>query len=122
METHAATFEDKATLFMSRIAILLLAEAIVYVAAALVHAGLLIKGYEHQETRVAESVLATVLFLAFLLAWRHSLWAKTAGILAQGFALFGTSIGFLTIVVGLGPQSILDVAYHLSIIAVLIWV
>lgn len=101
--------------------IMLLVEAIVFAAAALVHAGLLIEGYEHREARLVESVLATVLFLGFLSAWRHSRWAKTAGILAQGFALFGILIGVLTIIAGLGPQSTFDVAYHLAISAVLIW-
>ena len=121
MKTHTATFEDKTTRFMPRIAIFLLAEAIVFTVAALIHAGLLIEGYEEPEARTAESVLATVLLLGFLVAWRRSTWAKTAGILTQGFALIGTSIGHFAIMVGLGPQSILDVAYHLAIIAVLIW-
>lgn len=106
---------------MSSITIILLVEAIVFAVAALIHTGLLVEGYEHDEARDAESVVATVLFLGFLVAWRRSSWTKTAGILTQGFALLGTSIGFFTIIVGLGPQSILDVAYHLTITAVLIW-
>lgn len=106
---------------MSLIMMMLLGEAIVFAVAALIHAGLLVEGYEHHEARDAESVLAVVLLLGFLVAWRRSSWAKTAGILTQGFALFGISIGFFTIIVGLGPQSIVDIAYHLVISAVLIW-
>jgi hypothetical protein len=108
-------------MFMPRIAILLLAEAIVFVVAALIHAGLLIEGFEHPETRVAESVTAAVLFLGFLVSWRRPSWTRIAGILTQGFALFGISISFFTIILGLGPQSLPDMAYHLAIIAVLIW-
>lgn len=106
---------------MSSITIVLLVEAIVFAVAALIHTGLLVEGYEHHEARDAESVLATVVFVGFLVAWSRSSWAKIAGILTQGFALFGSAIGFFTIIVGLGPQSILDIAYHLAISALLIW-
>jgi len=106
---------------MSSLAGMLLIEAIVFAVAALIHTGLLVPGYKHLEARDAESVLATVLFLGFVVASTRSSWAKMAGILTQGFALFGSAIGFFTIIVGLGPQSILDIAYHLAISALLIW-
>lgn len=99
----------------------LLAEALVYAVAALVHAGTLLEGYEHGKAQIAESVIAIVLFLGFLLAWGRSSLMRIVGIMTQGFALFGTLIGLFTIVVGLGPQSTLDVVYHLAMTAVLLW-
>lgn len=95
--------------------------ALVFTVAALVHAGTLLEGYEHGKAQIAESVIAAFLFLGFLIAWRRSSWTRIVGIITQGFAFFGTLIGLFTIVVGLGPQSTLDVVYHLAMIAVLLW-
>jgi hypothetical protein len=39
---------------------------------------------------------------------------------AQGFALLGTLVGILTIVIGIGPQSGFDVALHAGFVALLI--
>lgn len=106
---------------IQQIRVFLLAEALVFVVAALVHARTLLEGYEHDKAEIAESVLAAVLFIGFLIAWKRSAWTRIAGIMTQGFAFFGTLIGLFTIVVGLGPQSTLDVVYHLAMIAVLLW-
>lgn len=106
---------------IQQIRVFLLAEALVLVLAALVHAGTLLEGYEHGKAQIAESVIAIVLFLGFLMTWGRSSRTRIVGIMTQGFAFFGTLIGFLTIVVGLGPQSTLDVVYHLVMIAVLLW-
>lgn len=44
-----------------------------------------------------------------------------AGLAGQGFALLGTLVGILTMVVGVGPQSTPDVIYHLGMVALLGW-
>ena len=41
--------------------------------------------------------------------------------IGQGFALLSTLIGVFTIAVGVGPRTAPDVAYHIAIVAVLIW-
>lgn len=46
---------------MARIRIFLLSEAVVFVVAALIHAGALVEGYQHREARIAESVIAVAL-------------------------------------------------------------
>lgn len=46
---------------------------------------------------------------------------RRAAWIAQGFALFGTLAGLLTIAVGVGLRSAPDVGYHLGSTAVLIW-
>jgi len=38
---------------------------------------------------------------------------------AQVFATFGVLVGLFTIAVGVGPRTVLDVAYHVLILAVL---
>ncbi len=99
----------------------LLFEAATFVAASLVHAGFIIAGYEHWKARIAESVIAIVLFVAAAWIWVRPLSARIAGLAGQGFALFVTVVGIFTIVVGVGPRTVPDVVYHAAIVAVLSW-
>jgi hypothetical protein len=103
------------------IRVFLLVEAAAFAAAALAHSGVLVNGYEHQQARVAESLTALVLLTGLALSWIRPAWTRPAGIAAQGFALLGTLVGLFTITVGVGPQTAPDVAYHLGILAVLVW-
>lgn len=104
-----------------RIRAFLLVEAAAFAAAALVHFGLLVHGYQHRQARVAESVIALVLLAGLLLSWVRPTWTREAGIAAQGFALLGTLVGMFTIIVGVGPRTAPDVVYHIAIVAVLVW-
>jgi hypothetical protein len=101
--------------------LLLLVEAATFIAAASVHAGALIRGYEHREARIAETVIALVLIAGATMTWVRPAFARAAALAAQGFALFGTLIGIFTIAIGIGPRSALDVVYHVIIVAVLAW-
>jgi FtsH-binding integral membrane protein len=103
------------------IRVFLLVEAAAFAAAALAHAGVLVHGYEHQQARIAESLTALVLLAGLVLSWLRPAWTRQAGIVAQGFALLATLVGLFTIAVGVGPQTAPDVAYHLGILAVLVW-
>jgi hypothetical protein len=40
---------------------------------------------------------------------------------AQGFALFWTLVGIVTIAVGIGPRTAPDIVYHIGIVGVLVW-
>ena len=82
---------------------------------------MLIAGYEHQKARIAESVIAVVLLAAAASTWIWPAQARKAGLAGQAFALVGTMIGVLTIAVGVGPRTAPDIAYHIAIVAVLIW-
>jgi hypothetical protein len=106
---------------MQTIRFLLLFEAAIFAAAALIHFGAIAAGYEHDKAGVAESVIATVLFAGAILTWFGPSWTRGVGIAAQAFALIGVLIGLFTIVVGVGPRTAADIAYHLAIVAVLIW-
>jgi hypothetical protein len=97
----------------------MLVEMITFIIAALVHFGILPAGYDHRNAGIAETVLAVVLAtgLAFSLGRPRS--AVAAGLWAQGIALVGTIVGIITIAIGVGPGTIPDVAYHVTIVVVL---
>jgi hypothetical protein len=95
-------------------------EALAFLAASLIHGGLLIQGHEHREARIAETVIAVVLLVGLAATWIGPRWARRAGLAAQGFALLGTSVGIVTIVIGIGPRTVLDIVYHIAIVIVLV--
>ena len=98
----------------------LIVEALALFAASLIHRGLLIGGYEHREARIAETVIAVVLLVGLACTWIGPRWLRRAAVAAQAFALLGTLVGITTIVIGIGPRTVLDVAYHIAIVIVLI--
>jgi len=102
------------------IRVFLLIEAASFVTAALVHFGVLTHGYEHQQAGTAESAIAVVLLLGLAMSWTPVSSTRTVGLAAQAFALLGTLIGVFTIIVGVGPRTAPDIAYHLAIVAVLV--
>jgi len=97
----------------------MLVEAASFGVAALVHSGALVGGYEHEKARIAEGVIAIVLLAGFASTWIRPGQTHRVGLAAQGFALLGTLVGVFTILVGVGPRTVPDVAYHLGIIGVL---
>lgn len=104
-----------------KILMLLAFEALTYVVAALIHAGILLPGDEHTEARIAESVIAATLIIAAAVVAIRPDWARGAGMAGQAFALLVTLVGIFTIIVGVGPQTTGDIVYHLAIVAILIW-
>jgi hypothetical protein len=104
-----------------KIRILMLFEAATFVAASLIHSGVMIAGYQHQKARIAEGVIAIVLLVGAALTWIRPAWTRPVGLAAQGFALLGTLVGIFTIIVGVGPRTVPDVAYHLAIVVILVW-
>ena len=99
----------------------LLLEGASFVLAALVHFGVLARGYEHGAASIAESVIAIVLLVALVLTWLVPALTRSIGIAAQAFALLGTLIGAFTIAIGVGPRTVPDVIYHAAILLVLAW-
>jgi hypothetical protein len=99
----------------------MLLEAASFAAACLIHSGVFIVGYEHQEASVAEGVIATVLFLGLALTWIRPAWEREVGLAAQAFALLGTLVGVFTIIIGIGPRTVPDLVYHAAIVVVLVW-
>ena len=106
---------------MRALRIFLLVEGLAFLAAALTHSGVLMRGYEHGQASIAETVIAAVLFLGLTLTAMRPAMTRTFALIAQVFALFGTLVGIFTIVAGIGPRTVGDLAYHLIIIAFLTW-
>ena len=99
----------------------LLFEAATYLGAALSHFGIFVGGYEHRAAGTAESVIATVLLAGLAATWIAPAFTRGTGLAAQTLALLGTLVGLFTIAIGVGPRTVPDVMYHVSIVAVLIW-
>ena len=101
------------------IRLFLLVEGLSFLLASLVHAGRLVPGYEHPQARVAESVIGTVLVLGWLWTLIRPVSLRRTALVVQGFALLGTLVGVFTILVGVGPGTAPDVAYHVAIVVIL---
>ncbi len=99
----------------------LIVEALAFFIAALIHGGHLVPGYAHRAARIAETVLALALVTGLAVSLLRPARTRGAGLAAQGFALLGTLVGILTIVVGVGPQSTPDLIYHLGMVGLLGW-
>lgn len=106
---------------MNKIRLFLLVETLSFATASLIHSGRLIQGYEHPRARIAEGVIATVLLGGLVLTWIRPEWLRSVGLWVQSFALLGTLVGVFTIVVGVGPRTVPDAAYHIAIVLVLAW-
>jgi prepilin signal peptidase PulO-like enzyme (type II secretory pathway) len=100
---------------------LMLLEATSFALAALIHAGFLIPGYEHPKARIAEAVIATVLFAGVAIIWARPAATRQVSLGAQGLALLGTLVGVFTIIIGIGPQTMPDIVYHVCILVLLAW-
>jgi hypothetical protein len=106
---------------MKSIRLFLLGEAIAFGAAALVHAGILPLGYEHEGAYVPEGIIGAVLLAGFVLTWVLPTWVRGIGMAAQGFALMGSLIGLYVGVIGVGPHTVPDFVFHAGIVLALLW-
>ena len=65
-------------------------------------------------------MIAGVLLIGWVATWAGPTFSRGIGLATQTFALLGTFVGLFTIVIGVGPRTVPDLAYHVSIVAVLI--
>jgi hypothetical protein len=72
---------------MTPIRAILLLEGGSLVIAALLHGGVIMRGYDHQQAASAESVIGGVLLVAMALTWLRPTWTRTIGIAAQAFEI-----------------------------------
>ena len=105
---------------MKRVRAFLSIEALAFWMASLVHSGVLVRGYEHRQARVAEGVIGAVLALGLLLILVFPRSTRSVGSVVQAFALLGTLVGIFTMVIGVGPQSRFDVGLHTMFVIVLV--
>jgi len=97
----------------------LLIETLAFIIAGAIHSGIFTAIDTHYQAATAESVIGIVLLIGFGLTWVWPTQTRLIGLLAQAFAILGTMVGLFTIVVGVGPRSVGDIAFHLAILAVL---
>ena len=97
------------------IRLFIFAEGATFIAAALVHFGVLTRGYEHQPAGTAETVIGIVLLIGLASSWIFPKSTRGIGLAVQGFALLGTLVGIFTIAIGIGPRMAPDIAYHVFI-------
>src|SRR3979490_131042 len=97
----------------------LLLETASFAVAGSIHSGVLVGGYEHRAASIAESTIALVLLCAGGLTRGLPTRTRLLGIIAQAFAFVGTLIGAFTIAIGIGPRTVPDIVFHLTILAVL---
>lgn len=88
--------------------------------ASMVHSGLLVEGYRHQQAATAEGVVAIAMLVGLALTWTPPPWPRRAAVGAFGFGLLGTLVGMFTIVIGVGPRTTPDVVYHIALLVALI--
>jgi len=103
------------------IRLFLILETILFLAASSLHFGLLAKGYEHSKARVAELVIGLVLLAGLVFTFFLPANQIQIGRMVQGFALFGTTIGIFTILVGVGTRSATDYILHICMVTLLVW-
>lgn len=84
--------------------------AVSLIVASLIHLGLLIEGYRHQQAGVAEMVIAAVMVLGLAFTWRSGRRGMLAGVVSLALGLLGALVGLFTIVIGVGPRTLPDVA------------
>ena len=96
-------------------------DTVLFIVAALVHSGKLIAGYKHSKARIAESVIAIVLFSGLVIGFIYPASSNAAGLTVQAFALLGTLVGLFTMLIGVGPRSVPDYIFHITIIILLVF-
>jgi hypothetical protein len=96
----------------------LLVEGASFAIAGFIHSGLLGLGGDRAAS-IAESSLAVVVLLGLMLTWVWPLRVRLISLVAQAVALLGTLVGAFTIAIGIGPRTVPDVVFHVTILAVL---
>ena len=98
--------------------IFLLVEGTSFAIAGLIHSGLLGTG-GHRAASIAESTLAVVVLVGLMLTWVWPARVRLISLIAQTIALLGTLLGAFTIAIGVGPRTVPDILFHVTILAVL---
>jgi hypothetical protein len=104
---------------LQTVRVFLIIQIALFASAALTHFGILIGGHQHSQARIAETVIGAVLLAGLLWTVIRPAFARVVAIAVQVFALLGTGIGIFTIVVGIGPRSMLDVVFHTCMVIAL---
>lgn len=69
-------------------------------------------GHRHRPACIAETIIGAVLLVGLLATAIRPASTRIIAITVQAFALLGTAVGIFTIIVGIGPRSVLDAVFH----------
>ena len=105
---------------MQTIRTLLIVQVALFAFAALTHFGMIGSSHRHPPAGTAESVIGTVLLIGLLSTWMTPSSIRSIAIAVQAFGLLGTLVGIATIIVGIGPRSMLDIVFHTSMTVALV--
>ena len=95
-------------------------EAAAFGAAALLHTGVFGGGHLHGKAATAETVIGLVLVAGLLATFMAPQRSRGIALGVQGFALLGTIVGLITIAIGVGPRTALDLMMHAGFVATLV--
>jgi hypothetical protein len=98
----------------------LAAEIVIFATAALMHAGLFGAALAHAAARNAETIIGVVLIAGLMAIGTRPDRTRQFGLLSQGLALAGTCVGLVTIAIGIGPRSLVDLMLHVTMIILLV--
>jgi hypothetical protein len=98
--------------------IMALAAASLLVAAAL-HAGILIRG-PFDQAAMYEASIAVTLGIGLALTFVGPRAARLAGIVTLAIALAGACVGLFLSIRGIGPNTVLDIVYHVGLTGLLV--
>ena len=88
-------------------------------AAAALHAGIVITG-PFNNAAMYETGIAVALIFGLAFTFVGPAWARWGGLAATVIALAGACIGLYVALRGLGPNTVLDIVYHVALIALLL--
>jgi hypothetical protein len=87
--------------------------------AAALHAGIVIPGPLDQAA-LYETGVAAVLLVGIGLTFVGPAWARWGGLAATVLALAGATIGLYMALRGFAPNTVLDIVYHVALLALLL--
>lgn len=105
---------------MKTIRAILGVEFVLFALAALVHLGFAGARFQHGEAFIAESVIGAVLLAGWIGNGLLPRKTRLIAIGVQSFALLGTLVGLLTIAIGVGPRTALDLTLHAVMLLLLV--
>ena len=98
----------------------LLLQIAIFLVLASIHFGLPIDGYRHRDAGATESLIAAVLVAGLLVTWTPPPWSHRAAIAAQSVGTLGVLVGLVTIGLGIGSQTVLDLTLNAVLLLTLI--
>lgn len=93
--------------------------ALSLLAAAALHAGIVIPG-RFDQAALYETGVAAVLLVGAGLTFIGPAWARWGGLAATVLALAGATIGLYMALRGVAPNTVLDIVYHVALLALLL--